>query len=173
MLHPAIALEVKGGIEEAEKLIAPNIAIRVVQGKRSKEEQEALFAQGRTKPGPIVTKARWWQTYHFYGLAFDFAFAIDKNGDGKYDEINWDTIKDFDHDGVPDWREVVRVFTAKGYRWGADWDKDGITKAEGDKDEHLVDAPHLEKTFGYNYNQLLEKYNAGQFISSTDKYVKL
>lgn len=39
---------------------------------RSPAEQEALYAQGRTKPGKIVTNARAGESYHNYGLAFDF-----------------------------------------------------------------------------------------------------
>lgn len=29
-------------------------------------------------------------------------------------------------------------------RYGADWDRDGKTREEGDKDEHFVDKPHWE-----------------------------
>ena len=36
------------------------------------EEQTALYAIGRTSPGKIVTKARAGESYHNYGLAFDW-----------------------------------------------------------------------------------------------------
>jgi peptidoglycan L-alanyl-D-glutamate endopeptidase CwlK len=39
---------------------------------RSKEEQDELFAQGRTKPGDVVTNARGGQSFHNYHCAFDF-----------------------------------------------------------------------------------------------------
>lgn len=39
---------------------------------RSKEEQDELYAQGRTKPGKIVTNARGGDSFHQYGVAFDF-----------------------------------------------------------------------------------------------------
>lgn len=39
---------------------------------RDGEEQDALYAQGRTKPGKIVTNARAGFSWHNWGLAFDF-----------------------------------------------------------------------------------------------------
>jgi hypothetical protein len=36
------------------------------------EEQAALYAKGRTSGGRIVTKAKPGQSYHNYGLAFDW-----------------------------------------------------------------------------------------------------
>jgi hypothetical protein len=38
---------------------------------RSFAEQDALYAQGRTKPGKIVTKARGGFSNHNFGVAFD------------------------------------------------------------------------------------------------------
>jgi hypothetical protein len=57
-------------------LLAATLARRGMQalitdGLRTFEEQDALFAQGRTKPGPVVTKARGGQSNHNYGLAVD------------------------------------------------------------------------------------------------------
>lgn len=44
---------------------------------RSIDEQNALYAQGRTKPGVIVTRAKGGQSPHNYlpALAFDIAFV--------------------------------------------------------------------------------------------------
>ena len=39
---------------------------------RSPEEQNDLYAQGRTAPGRIVTSARAGESFHNWGLAFDF-----------------------------------------------------------------------------------------------------
>jgi len=36
------------------------------------EEQTALFAIGRSAPGKVVTKARAGESFHNYGLAFDW-----------------------------------------------------------------------------------------------------
>ena len=41
-------------------------------GRRTMEEQTALFAIGRSAPGKVVTKARAGESFHNYGLAFDW-----------------------------------------------------------------------------------------------------
>lgn len=43
-----------------------------ISGYRSCSEQAALYAQGRTKPGKVVTNARPGFSAHNYGLAIDF-----------------------------------------------------------------------------------------------------
>jgi peptidoglycan L-alanyl-D-glutamate endopeptidase CwlK len=48
------------------------VTIEVISGLRSWAQQAALYAQGRTKSGPIVTKARPGSSWHNYGLAIDF-----------------------------------------------------------------------------------------------------
>jgi hypothetical protein len=58
----------------------------ITWGFRSAEEQDALYAQGRTEPGDIVTNARGGRSLHNYGLAVDVA-DID---DGY--EINWNRL---------------------------------------------------------------------------------
>lgn len=172
-LHPAIVNEVAAKIDEAETTLLPdNVGIRVVEWLRTIEYQNELYAQGRTKPGPIVTKAKGGQSYHNYGLAFDSAFVIDRDRNGTFETLEWQNRQDFNKDGIDDWRAIVKIFTDAGYIWGADWDNDGVTKAEGDKDEHLVDAPHLQKTFGYTVHQLYQKYIDKDFIPGT-LFVKL
>ncbi len=54
------------------RLAAENVPFRLFEGFRSPERQQYLYAQGRTRPGPIVTNARPWTSYHQYGLAGDF-----------------------------------------------------------------------------------------------------
>lgn len=167
-LHPLLRDEAKQTIEEVEAGLPTNIAVRITESYRSFQRSDQLFAQGRTTPGPKVTNAKGGESIHNYRLALDFCLVVDKDGNGTWDELDWNTEKDRDKDGLSDWREVANAFVRKGWRWGADWDKDGKTKAEGDKDEHLVDAPHLEKTFGYGWRDLLKLYNAGKFIPGTN-----
>lgn len=45
---------------------------RPQMGYRSPEVQDGLYAQGRTKKGDVVTKARGWESAHQFGLAVDF-----------------------------------------------------------------------------------------------------
>ena len=47
------------------------ITLRVTQSYRTLEEQAALYAQGRTAPGPIVTHAPPGYSFHNFGRAFD------------------------------------------------------------------------------------------------------
>lgn len=152
-LHPKVRDTFKAFIEEAEAALG--ITLRVVQGLRTIAEQNALYAQGRTKPGKIVTNAKGGSSLHNYGLAIDVGQLLNK-------AINWN----FDYN-------LLRPFAKKyGLTWGADWDGDGKTKAEGDKDEHLVDMPHFQLTFGFTWKQLLAKTQAKDFIPGTE-YVSI
>src|SRR6266513_2718640 len=54
-----------------EKAANQGIIIKVTSGTRSFAEQDELFAQGRKKPGKIVTKARGGFSNHNFGIAFD------------------------------------------------------------------------------------------------------
>ena len=45
--------------------------LRFAYTYRSFDEQNHLYAQGRTKPGKIVTYAKGGQSYHNFGLAFE------------------------------------------------------------------------------------------------------
>lgn len=68
-LSPKVQLLAERFINECER---QNITILVYCTYRSKEEQDELYAQGRTKPGKIVTNARGGDSFHQYGVAFDF-----------------------------------------------------------------------------------------------------
>jgi peptidoglycan L-alanyl-D-glutamate endopeptidase CwlK len=48
--------------------------MKYTHGYRSPEAQAELFAQGRTKPGKIVTYSPAGSSWHEYGLAVDVAF---------------------------------------------------------------------------------------------------
>lgn len=141
-LHPKIREEVKALVEKANAQLTSHSEIRIVQAYRTFAEQDALYKQR-----PKVTNAKGGQSLHNYGLAIDFALLID----GK--EISWDLKKDWDGDKVADWMEVVKVFTDAGYEWGGKW--------------KFKDNPHFQKTFGYTWQQLLEKYKKNDFIKDT------
>lgn len=84
------------------------IYVCVAQGYRSKSEQNALYAQGRTKPGKIVTNARGGQSNHNYGIAVDLCLYTH---DGK--DVIWSTTGDF--------KKVVAAMKKEGFKWGGDW----------------------------------------------------
>lgn len=59
--------------------------VAVVAGYRSQAEQDRLFAQGRTSPGPVVTWTR--SSAHTRGQAVDLAFRV--NGRITYNVPAW------------------------------------------------------------------------------------
>lgn len=159
LLHPKIRDEVKILIDKAEEKLGQYAAIRIVQGLRTFREQQALYDQGRTIPGKIVTNSKAGQSYHNYGLAIDFAILYDKDKNGTYESLSWDLAADMDRDGQKDWMEVVDLFEAANYVWGGRF-------------HSIQDNPHLEKTYGLNWRTLLEMHNTQTFIPNTT-YVKI
>lgn len=58
-----------------EKMSTLQMDIQIVETFRTCKRQDELYAQGRTMAGNIVTNAKGLQSYHNYGLAFDFRFV--------------------------------------------------------------------------------------------------
>lgn len=143
-LHPQVRQEVIDIINQIEAAWQPAWAIRIVQGLRTIQEQNNLYAQGRTMPGKIVTNAKGGSSYHNYALAIDFALLHDKDGNGSYETLSWN-VED------PGWHEVVKAFEAKGWYWGGNFSS-------------IKDYPHLEKSFGFKPSELLKRYKEGQYV---------
>jgi len=61
--------QVRGWVNE---MVQSRIEPLIYCGRRTMEEQAALYAKGRTVGGKIVTKAKPGESYHNYGLAFDW-----------------------------------------------------------------------------------------------------
>jgi len=112
-LHPAMKPLAVKLLQEARKL---GINLRITAGFRTPEEQDALYEQGRTKPGKRVTNARAWQSYHNYGLAID---VVPMNALGQPD---WKSNK---------WAEIGQIGKSVGLRWGGDFTS-------------IKDQPHFE-----------------------------
>ena len=158
LLHPKIRQEVGDLLDFVNtNLLTGTARARVVSTLRSFAEQDTLYAQGRTTPGPIVTNAKAGQSNHNFGLSFDFALIVDTNGDGIYDETSWDINKDYDGDGQSDWMEVITLFEKHGYESGARW-------------KSIKDFPHLQKTFGLSTTDCYQRYMRNKFIPNT-KYI--
>ena len=133
-IHPVLIRKISKVLLAMEALGYP---MRPVSGVRTLAEQQALYAQGRTKPGQIVTNANGvprskggtgvssHQTKDDgYGHAVDCAF-IDVNDpeDSSDDSIDWS-------DSLP-WETYGRCATAVGLLWGGDW-------------KSFKDRPHVE-----------------------------
>ena len=104
-------------IELAKEL---GINAKVIAGLRTYAEQEALYAQGRTKPGKVVTKARGGHSIHNFGLAFDVGVFSDD--DNTY------------HGESPSYRTLGEIGEGLGLAWGGRW--------------KFVDEPHFEYKHG-------------------------
>ena len=74
---------------------------------RSQEEQDGLWAKGRTEPGPKVTWTR--RSKHTERRAVDFALQMPNP---------WDLKADIDEDQIPDFTEVGRLAEKHGLQWG-------------------------------------------------------
>ena len=142
LLHPKLRNEAGEIYDEICSALTGRAMCRFSFTLRTFAEQDALFAQGRTKPGSIVTKAKGGLSMHNYGLAIDIVLIID----GK--TASWDVKGDFDGDGKSDWMEVVTIFKQHGWEWGGDW--------------KFYDAPHFQKTFGKSVRDLLALHQAGK-----------
>jgi len=75
---------------------------------RTFSQQNDLYAQGRTAHGRKVTNAEGGQSYHNYGLAFDFV-VMDYFGRPLWTETPWKTIGEFGE--------------SIGLAWGGNWTK--------------------------------------------------
>lgn len=125
-LHPVVRDEVLKIITECDAALTGRAKVRITQSLRTFQEQEQLYAIGRTKSGKKVTNAKPGQSIHNYGLAVDICLMID----GK--TASWDTAKDWDNDQVADWHECVKIFSKYGWEWGGNW-------------KTFKDLPHFEK----------------------------
>lgn len=125
-LHPSVRNEMITIIKECDLALTGKAKIRIVQGLRSFQEQEALYAIGRTRAGKKVTNAKAGQSIHNYVLAVDICLMIDKK------IASWDNAKDWDNDRVSDWYECVKIFAKYGWDWGGNW-------------KTFKDLPHFEK----------------------------
>jgi peptidoglycan L-alanyl-D-glutamate endopeptidase CwlK len=148
LLHPKLREEALEIYEEICEVLTGDAKCRFTFTLRTFAEQDAIYAQGRTKPGKIVTKAKGGQSYHNYGLAIDIVIMVDKDKNGSFESAAWDTKTDFDGDKKSDWIEVVNVFKQHGWEAGIDW--------------RFMDPPHFQKTFGYSVRDLLKLYNSGK-----------
>lgn len=74
---------------------------------RDDESQAAIYAQGRTTPGDIVTNAKPGESWHNWRCAFDI--VIVRNG-----KAVWST-KD------PAWKQVGEIGESCGLEWAGRW----------------------------------------------------
>ena len=94
----------------AEKFLAEcaraGLNVVIYSTYRDHESQNDLYAQGRTKPGKVVTKAKGGDSWHNWRMAFDAAPIV--NG-----SIAWNNAALFDKMGA--------IGERCGLEWGGSW----------------------------------------------------
>lgn len=114
---------------------AAGIPIRITFTYRSNETQDALYAQGRTKPGKVVTNAKAGQSFHNFKLAYDGVpeklLKLENWGDNKKDQPIADAA----------WNLYGELAEAQGLEWGGRW-------------KSIKDRPHCQWSGGITLAQL-------------------
>jgi len=123
-LLPQVRTRVEAFLKAADEA---GIDLLVTSTYRDNASQDALYAQGRTKPGRIVTNAKAGQSFHNYRCAVDVVPV--RNG-----KPVWDS-KD------PVWQTVGRLGKAAGLEWAGDW-------------KRFKEFPHFQYTGGLTLAQL-------------------
>jgi len=97
------------------KAAAMGMQIRIISGFRTYEEQAALYAQGRSTPGRVITHARPGYSNHNFGIAFDVGVFEGSRYLGE----------------SPKYKAVGALGMDIGLEWGGSW-------------KTLVDEPHFQ-----------------------------
>jgi peptidoglycan L-alanyl-D-glutamate endopeptidase CwlK len=102
------------------------IDLLVTSTYRDNASQDALYAQGRTAPGRIVTKAKAGQSWHNYRLAFDVVPIV--GGKAVWNDAGL-------------WQTIGRLGKAVGLEWAGDWTR-------------FKEFPHFQWTGGLTLKDL-------------------
>lgn len=93
------------------------ITIGISECLRTVDEQNALYAKGRTTSGSIVTNCKGtdYKSMHQWGVAFDFYLNMDVDGDGDIDgNDKWNTSTGL-------FEKVGSLGKSIGLMWGGDF----------------------------------------------------
>lgn len=150
-------------------LVAAGLPFELFVGLRSFDQQEELYAQGRSKPGPpcshkgelnprplsscpihpkglTVTNARGGDSWHNYGLAADY--VLDGQTEKPGLQWSWDIKADLNHDGRNDWLQLAELAVACGLEAGFFF-------------KIFPDAPHVQNRFGLTIMEAKELCRVG------------
>src|SRR6267154_5309216 len=109
-VHPELARRVR---KLAEKCEANNIILRVSQGLRTWDQQDLLYAQGRSAPGPIVTHAPGGYSAHNFGYAVDIVPGEEMENFAPFTP-DWDSMDSR-------WQQVLLLAKTCHLAEGAEW----------------------------------------------------
>lgn len=140
-----------------------DIKLRVTQALRTDEEQNNLYAQGRTQAQlnrvglnnvtarpdlPRVTNARGGQSLHNFGVAIDVVPIV--NG-----VANWNT----------NWSIIGDIGKRSGASWGGDWTS-FIDNPHFDSGQTLQELNNQRNTVNFNFNNNENQRNVGPLQES-------
>jgi peptidoglycan L-alanyl-D-glutamate endopeptidase CwlK len=116
-LHPKLQELAKQHISKCKEA---EIDLLIYCTYRSIEEQNKLYAQGRTRPGKKVTNAKGGQSFHNYRVAYDCGPVIGGN-------IAWNREDLF--------KKIGQIGVSLGLEWGGNF-------------KSIKDLPHFQYTGG-------------------------
>jgi peptidoglycan L-alanyl-D-glutamate endopeptidase CwlK len=122
-LLPVVATKARALVAAAKR---SGIDLLVTSTYRDEESQNALYAQGRTRPGRRVTNARGGQSYHQYRVAFDVVPLV--AGKAVWDDARL-------------WRRIGELGESVGLEWAGRW-------------KTFPESPHFQFTNGLTLKDL-------------------
>lgn len=122
-LHPKLKALAEQFLKKCKEA---GIEVIITSTYRSIDEQNELYAQGRTKPGKIVTKVKGGDSFHNWRLAFDYVPIV--NGKCIWNDNNlWDKCAEI----------ALSLGLESGHRW-----------------LRFKDSPHIQYTQGLTIKDL-------------------
>lgn len=130
MLRPDAQIKAR---EWLLKCLEAGINVKIIMGARTYQEQDALYAQGRTKAGPKVTNAPAGYSWHNFGVGWDFVV--------------------FDVNGQPQWESPLmercgQIAESLGLEWGGHWTS-------------FQDTPHIQLKTGFTLTEARQRVKNG------------
>lgn len=130
-LDPKARDKFQAFIKEAKSIAASyGYEYIALSGTRNEQEQNSLYAQGRSKPGQIVTNAKFGYSSHNFSIALDF--GVFKNGQ-YIDDKN-------PNESTRIHTAVSKIADKHGIDWGGNW-------------VSFKDTPHFEIKTGLTMGQ--------------------
>jgi peptidoglycan L-alanyl-D-glutamate endopeptidase CwlK len=129
-LKPSVKKKVLFLLSNAQKA---GIDLRIVESHRDCERQNKLYAQGRTRPGNVVTNAKCGQSSHNYHLAVDVVEY--KDGKPWWQSSNWE--------------KIGRIGESVGLEWGGRW-------------KSFQDKPHFQDLEGKSISSRFNEFQRSQ-----------
>jgi len=129
-VEPTLKATVEAVLQEVQ--IATGLIWIVVSGRRTIKDQNALYQQGRTTAGSVVTNAKGGQSPHNFGLAVDCAPM-------KGSDVWWDAPEGY-------WETYGAIAESHGLKWGGHF-------------KSIIDRPHIETL---DWKDTQAKWKAGE-----------